>query len=105
MTMYGVDVTDPTRTFTDEEWSTLRDNNALNYLYSMREAQSGGRGGGRGGPGRGRGQEQGGRNVAAVETDNSNADIVQSAQGRGQGGRDGHGGRNGGRFGRGAYQG
>jgi hypothetical protein len=80
----GVDVSDPLRSFTSDEWKQLRESGFLSWLIDRRlslnsRRGSGGRGhqrGGRGG-GAGRGGEQGrGVNVLAVTTiQNQEADA------------------------------
>ena len=102
-TINGVDVSDPTRGFSDDEWERLRLNGGRQYIINARERMNG-----RGGRG-GRGREGGGgrfaqRNAAEVESSNrqeqeQDADSVPSGRGNERGGRNGRG------FGRGAYRG
>jgi hypothetical protein len=102
-TINGVDVSDPNRTFTPQEWEALGPNGGRAEVARMRERarNRGGR------DARGRAQAQGrgfggGRNVNAATTgvneetdDSNNQDPNQSLNERG--------GRNGRGFGRGAY--
>jgi len=99
----GVDVSDPTRAFDNNEWEALRHNGGRAYVNQARERINGGRG-------RGRGRDQGrggGRNIGAVERNNQEQGGGENQQqggnnaGRGNGER---GGQNGRGFGRGAYQ-
>jgi len=88
----GIDVTDVTRSFTDEEWDALRPNGGLAYIHQQRELlHGGGRGRGRDGRGRGRGRDS--RNASALETETKNTTPQENERGA----------RNGDRFGRGAY--
>jgi hypothetical protein len=71
----GVDITDPTRTFTSDEWNRLRESGLLSWVMDRRNNRGNGRGGGRqgrftGGRGGGRGFDQRGRGrgVSALET-------------------------------------
>jgi hypothetical protein len=100
-TINGVDVSDPHRTFTAQEWEALGPNGGRAEVARMREGASG-----RGGrDARGRGQDHGrgfggGRNVNAAttgvpEVTEENPDPNQPLTDRG--------GRNGRGFGRGAY--
>ena len=87
----GIDVSDPTRSFTDEEWDALRPNGGLVYVHQQRERIHGR------GPGQGRGRGQGGRNISSLETETH--DTSENPRND----TNDRGGRNGGRFGRGAY--
>jgi hypothetical protein len=104
-TINGIDVTDPTRNFTAEEWEALGPNNGRALVMQMRE-RSNNRGGWTGhGRGRGRGNNstRAERNVNAVTSDetpdNETSTITDSARSNDRGGRNGRG------FGRGAYDG
>ena len=94
----GIDVTDPTRPFTDTEWEALGYNGGRAYVKQARERISG-RGRGRD-AGRGGGQ----RNVGELSMDQTGhdpaAEETADNTGRGNGER---GGRNGRGFGRNAY--
>jgi len=97
----GVDVSDPTRSFTADEWESLGPHGGRAYVTQRREAMAGrGRSGdGRGGrEGRGRGVRF---NIAAIQSESDEAkqdqDENNSARGSERGGRNGRG------FGRGAY--
>ena len=104
----GVDVSDPTRAFTAQEWEALARDGGRAYVWQARERIAGrgrGRDGGRFGPG-----QQPGRNIAALGYYQPDPNQQQpppapapapDAAGRGLGDR---GGRNGRGFGRGAYQ-
>jgi hypothetical protein len=69
----GVDVSDPMRNFTSDEWKKLRESGFLSWLIDRRSSLNNRRGGGggrgfqRGGRGGGRGGEQG-RGISAVLT-------------------------------------
>ena len=102
VTFNGIDVSDPMRSFTDDEWNALRPNGGLVWITQQRE-----RFGGRGPiirpppanhPMRGQQQQ---RQAGAVEHEisgyNMQGSDTQSQQ------NDERGSRNGGRFGRGAY--
>jgi hypothetical protein len=108
----GVDVSDPTRAFTAQEWQALAFNGGRKYVHEARErinnahARNQGGRGGRGDGGRG-----GGRHVGAAETQERHNEG-EEAGGRGEGGGEGRGGgrgrgerggQNGRGFGRGAY--
>ena len=69
----GIDVSDPTREFTQEEWQTLRENNHVRTVIDMRNRTNfGGRGRGRGRGGRGRGgRGQRDRHIRAVHFEDS----------------------------------
>jgi hypothetical protein len=61
----GVDVSNPTRNFTDDEWKKLRDSGMMAWIISRRQTRSGGGRGYRGGRG-GRAQDaHGGREARA----------------------------------------
>jgi len=106
----GVDVSDPTRQFNDQEWAALEHNGGGAHVVQARERMlhSGrGRGRGDGGRGCGRGHQQ--RNASAVNAEQQAApqDVQSQAgsdnqnnQGRGE-----RGGRNGRGFGRNACRG
>ena len=93
----GIDVSDPTRSFTADEWESLGPNGGRAYVMQRREAKERGRtGDGRGGrQGRGRG----GRNIAVVaaETEEKQEEETTDRRTTDRGGRNGRG------FGRGAY--
>jgi hypothetical protein len=98
----GIDVSDPNRSFTAQEWEALGPNNGRNIVLQMRERANGrGHQDGRG-RGRGRGRQQNERNVSATnETDRDvrfEDDVNPSDNARSD-----RGGRNGRGFGRGAY--
>jgi len=98
----GIDVSDPNRSFTAQEWEALGPNGGRTTVMQMRERLSGR--GGREGRGRGRGARGTGtneRNVSATNTqqyegEDQDADTstITSSE---------RGGRNGRGFGRGAY--
>ncbi len=103
----GVDVSDPTRAFTDDEWNRLSYNGGQQYVYQASDRMAGrGRGGHGNRDGRGGNRDGGrGRSVGAVgsasnETVNSEGTTADSSN-SGNGDR---GARNGRGFGRGAYQ-
>ena len=88
----GVDVSDPSRSFSPEEWQKLRDGNHVKYIISMRDKAA--RRGGRGGQG-GRGKACGGRgkrNISSTTQDDS--DQQESNKGS----------QNGSSFGRGSHK-
>jgi len=65
----GVDVSDPTRAFTNDKWARLEYNGGRSYVLQARERMNGrgGRGGRGGRDNRGGGRSNGdGRNVGAV---------------------------------------
>ena len=98
----GIDVSDPTREFTENEWSTLRQNGHVRAVIDMRNRVNGrGRGRGRGGRGRGgRGYDQ--RNVRAVQFQDDTEDKEEGTEVPPKGGQNGTGfgaGRYGGRRG------
>jgi hypothetical protein len=97
--MNGIDVSDPTRNFTAQEWETLGPANRA-ILFEMRNRAQGRGAGGRGrGRGRGRGDDDRSANISAVTFD----DTQTQATGQSDGTRSERGGRNGRGFGRGAY--
>lgn len=99
--MNGIDVSDPMRNFTAQEWETLGPANRT-LIMEMRNRTSGqGRGTGGRGQGRGRGDINGGRsaNVSALTMDNES----EQNDGHSETTRSERGGRNGRGFGRGAY--
>ena len=99
--MNGIDVSDPMRNFTAQEWETLGPANRT-LIMEMRNRTSGqGRGTGGRGQGRGRGDINGGRsaNVSALTMDNES----EQSDGHSETTRSERGGRNGRGFGRGAY--
>ena len=101
----GVDVSDPTRSFTDDEWNALSFNGGRAYVAQARERMSASRGGQGGGQrsgdgGRGPGQ----RNAGAVHIQDDDTHQA-SEHSTNTGGRGERGGRNGTGFGRGAYGG
>ena len=115
----GVDVSDPTRSFTPDEWGKLQEGGHLRYINELRNSGSRGRGrgrggrygnrGGRGGRG-GRGRDDN-RNVSTVDSelteDGGDASAAPSTgTGRGSRGgssRGGRGGRGGASFGGNRY--
>ena len=88
----SVDVSDPSRSFSPEEWQKLGDGNHVKYIISMRDkaAGRGGRGG-QGGRGKGR-RGRGKRNVSSTTQDDS--DQQESNKGS----------QNGSSFGRGSHK-
>jgi hypothetical protein len=102
-TINGIDVTDPNRNFTAQEWEALGPNNGRTIVMQMRERANGR--GSRDGRGRGRGQAQGrgngGCNVSFAGVDGQNEDTSEltGTQHSDRGGRNGRG------FGRGAFGG
>ena len=99
----GIDVTDPMRNFTAQEWETLGPANRA-LVMEMRNRASGRNGtGSRGrGRGRGRGDDNGGRsvNVSSVTFED---ESQEHNSGQPDGTRSDRAGRNGRGFGRGAY--
>ena len=93
----GIDISNPTRNFTDQEWDALGPNGGRAIVQQMRDRVNG-RGRGRGGRSGGRGDD-GNRNVGAVNRDEAqceqNDDASQASE---------RGSRNGNNFGRGRYQ-
>ena len=94
----GIDVSDPNRSFTPQEWNTLGSGRSL--VLQMRENRQGrGSGRGRDQAGRGRGNDNE-RNVSAVDsndTPNQDESTTTPTSTTDRGGRNGRG------FGRGAY--
>jgi hypothetical protein len=114
----GVDVSNPNRNFTNEEWNKLRDSGMMAWIVARRQnrprggrgGNRGGRGGGRGhdarGGGRGDGRNNAGRGEARVAVVRFADDVDEHGahdQPAQRGG--GRGGRNGARFGAGRRQG
>ncbi len=99
----GIDVSDPTRNFSAQEWETLGPANRALVMEMRSRASGQGRGtGGQGrGQGRGRSNETGGRSatISAVTFDNES----EQNDGQSETTRSERGGRNGRGFGRGAY--
>ena len=97
----GIDVSDPNRSFTAQEWEALGPNNGRTTVLQMRERAN--RAGGRDGRGRGqeaRGRGNGGCNIGAVSFEgNDNETELTSTSNSDRGSRNGRG------FGRGAYGG
>ena len=104
----GIDVSDPNRSFTSEEWEALSFNGGRAYVMQARERMAG-RGSGRGRADQGRGR--GGRSIHMTQvqfqddqedqqrnTGTQASSLTQSTD------TDERGGRNGTGFGRGAYQ-
>ena len=103
----GVDVSDPTRAFTDDEWNRLAFNGGHQYVYQARDRMNGRGRGGRGNrDGRGGNRDGGrGRSVGAVGSAGNESGTGEGTTGdSGAGGNGDRGGRNGRGFGRGAYQ-
>ena len=111
--MSGVDVSDPTGSFTPEEWKKLQEGNHLSYIHEQRNQGSRGHGRGRGRGGRygaldggrgGRGGGRQGRNMSLVslviDTNENNDENTNASSGTGSGGRGStRGGRGGVTFG------
>ena len=99
----GIDVSDPTRNFSAQEWETLGPANRALVMEMRNRANGQERGtGGRGrGQGRGRGNETAGRSatISAVTFDNES----EQNDGQSETMQSERGGRNGRGFGRGAY--
>jgi hypothetical protein len=96
----GVDVSDPTRGFTDDEWEALSSHGGRAYVMQVRERM------GRGNNSQGRGRNDGrGRGVSATMTQHSTEDDSHVSEMTTTAGRGGRGGTNGRGFGRGAYEG
>ena len=99
----GVDVSDPTRSFTAEEWESLQYNGGRAYVMQApdRMARRGGRGRGRGRHG-GRYSQ---RNTSEVESsERQDEQQGQEREQQGNGRNNERGGRNGRGFGHGAYR-
>jgi len=106
----GVDVSDPTRQFNEQEWAALEHNGGRAHVVQARERMShSGRGRGRGDGGRGCGRGHQQRNASAVNTEQQAApqDVQSQAGSNNQNnqGRGERGGRNGCGFGRNACRG
>jgi hypothetical protein len=99
----GIDVSDPNRNFTAQEWEALGPNNGRSIVLQMRERANGrGNRGGRG-PARGRGRDNE-RTVSAAGEGERERDVhFEDDANRDNGTRNERGGRNGRGFGRGAY--
>lgn len=105
--MNNVDVTDPHRNFTSDEWDKLGSGGRA-YVLRLRDAPAGGRGGRDGGRGGGPGRGDGQRNASAASTatNTTNNDQATAQHGNDQSvvseitERGSQHGRN---FGRGAY--
>ena len=112
--MYGVDVTDVQRRFSDEEMTTLGAN-GQRYIFQERRRLNrerhggGGRGGGRGRDGNGGRGRGGGRGIGQVQTDenraNGGSETGEPTTGTATGTSGDRGSTNGRRFGAGAYGG
>jgi hypothetical protein len=106
----GVDVSDPMRSFTSDEWKRLRESGFLSWLIDRRSCLHNRRGGGggrgyqRGGRGGGRGEQGRGVNVAAVTMGTTEVDTSTITDGTGNN-KVTSGGRAGVRFGGQRYQG
>ena len=101
-TINGVDVTDPTRAFTNDEWEALSYNGGRAYVAQARERMNRGS---TNSHGRG-GNEGRGRGISAATTETPNDEATQmSEMTNTTAGRGGRGGTNGRGFGRGVYQG
>jgi hypothetical protein len=99
----GIDVSDPNRNFTAQEWEALGPNNGRSTVLQMRERASGrgNRGGRSHGRGRGRDNE---RTVSAAGKGEREREVhFEDDANRDEGTRNERGGRNGRGFGRGAY--
>jgi uncharacterized membrane protein YgcG len=97
----GVNVADPTHSFTNEEWEQLAWNGSRQYVTQARERMNG-RGRGRGGQG-GR-SSGGGRNASGTASDRNQGETDTNGNEQTQGGGNGDRGAQHGRgFGRGAY--
>ena len=98
----NIDVTDPNRNFTAQEWEALGPNNGRAIVLQMRERANSRNN--RDGRGRGRGRGRGGneRNIGAASVEEQARDEEGPPANNGNGDR---GGRNGRGFGRGAYVG
>jgi hypothetical protein len=96
----GIDISDPTRNFTSQEWEALGPaNRTLVMEMRNRNASSGGRG-----RGRGRGRGEGTRNASATASSVTfDGDTHEQGSAQSDNARSERGGRNGRGFGRGAY--
>jgi hypothetical protein len=97
----GVDVADPTHSFTNEEWEQLTWNGGRQYVTQARERMNG-RGRGRGGPG---GRSSGGsHNASGAASDSNQGETDTNSNEQTQGGGNGdQGAQHGQGFGCGAY--
>jgi len=96
----GVDVADPTRSFTNEEWEQLAWNGGRQYVNQARERMNGRGRGGRGGRWNG-----GGRNASGAASDRTQEETDTNTNDQNQGNGNGDRGAQHGRgFGRGAYR-
>ena len=88
----GIDISDPTRAFTDKEWTALGPGGGQDHITQLHMMING----------RGHGRDAGkcvpGRGIAAVETWAEQVHVNEADR------REGGGGRNGVRFGRGGYR-
>ena len=101
----GINVADPTPSFTDDEWTQLGPNGGRAYVtqqrlhINVRGRGANGRGGVRGGTD---------RHISVADFDQNTTQATGTEKNHGQNQDTGSGGdrsgRNGGRFGRGAYQ-
>ena len=105
MEINGINVTDPTQSFTDDEWTWLGPNWGRAYVTYQR-LHINGRGRGANGRGGVRGGNDQNMSVADVDQNTTHSTGTEKIHGQNQGtGRIGdRNGRNGGCFGRGAYQ-
>jgi len=102
----GVDVSDPTRGFTEEEWGRLAWNGGRQYVNQARERinNRGGRGGRVGRDGRGGNRSYGGgHNVSSAGLERDNEQVQEGPDPQQNGNTD-RGAQHGRGFGRGAYQ-
>lgn len=95
----GVDVSNPTRDFSTEEWNALGAD-GWRYVQSARDRINGAKTGRGGDRGRGRGGGGGDRSIGAVAKDKHDTDSGEQDSGSGE-----RGSKNGRNFGRGAYSG
>ena len=99
----GIDVSDPNRNFTADEWEALGPNNGRTTVLQLRERNNTRGNRDERGRARGRGRGNNTRNVSATGVDEANHDVKH---GENDGTRSSdRGGRNGRGFGRGAYGG
>ena len=99
----GVDISDPTRQFNDEEWMILRQNGHIPWILQLRNTVNG-RGGGRGRSGRGgRGRGRDPRNIGSLGRGQEGQDDQGQSSTQDEQQSGGRGGRNGTCFGRGRY--
>ena len=99
-----INFSDPTRSFTDDEWTRLGLNGGRAYFTKQR-LHINGRGRGADGQGGGRGETDQNISVADVGQNKTHSTGTEKNHGQNQdtGRGEDRGGRNGGRFGRGAY--